>query len=92
LTNWLRTQGKVRAQQGRCGEAQQAYTEAATLAHAIRYPYAEAAALYESGVLQRQRGNLQQARSQLEGALVMFQCLGARPNVEWTERALHGVG
>jgi tetratricopeptide (TPR) repeat protein len=88
LTHWMRMQGKVRAHQGRWEEAQQAYTEAASLAHTIPCPHAEAAALYEAGVLQRQRGELQQARERLEEALAIFRLLAAQPNVERTEHAL----
>ena len=88
LANWLRIQGKVRFQQQRWGDAQQAYEEAASLAHALPYPHAEAAALYESGVLHRQRGEIEQARDRLEEALASFRHLAARPDVERTEHAL----
>jgi tetratricopeptide (TPR) repeat protein len=91
LALWLRVEGKVRVQQGRWDEARQAYEEAASLARAIPYPYAEAAAHYESGILHTHRGEPEQAREQLEEALIIFRHLGARPYVERTERALHDL-
>jgi tetratricopeptide (TPR) repeat protein len=75
-------------QQGRWDEARQAYEEAASLARAIPYPYAEAVAHYEYGMLHWQRGELEQAVEQLEEALITFRHLGARPLIERTERIL----
>jgi DNA-binding SARP family transcriptional activator len=92
LADWLRIQGKVRVQQGRWDEARQAYEEAASLAHALSFRYAEAEALYESGILQRPRAEVQQARARLEEALAIFRRLAARPSVERTEQALHDLG
>jgi hypothetical protein len=79
-------------QQGRWDEALHAYVEAASLAHVITYPHAEAAALYQSGILQRLRGEVDQAREPLEEALTIFRHLGARPGVERTEHALYHLG
>jgi tetratricopeptide (TPR) repeat protein len=88
LTHWLRVQGGVRAQQGRWEDAQQAYAEAATLAHAIHYPQAEGAALYDSGVLHGHRGQVRQTRERLEEALAIFRLLPAKPHVKRIEDAL----
>jgi tetratricopeptide (TPR) repeat protein len=92
LPHWLRTQGKVRVEQERWDEAHQAYEEAASLAHALRYRHAEAVALYESGVLHRHWGEVRQGRERLEEALAIFRHLAARPYIGRTERALHDVG
>jgi hypothetical protein len=91
LADWLRIQGKVRVQQKRWAEAQQAYAEAASLAHAIPYPHAEAAALYESGILQRRKGETEQAWEPLQEALTIFRPLGARLAAERTEQALYDL-
>jgi tetratricopeptide (TPR) repeat protein/transcriptional regulator with XRE-family HTH domain len=91
LADWLRIQGKVRVRQGRSGEAQQAYEEAASLAHALPYPHAEATALFESGILHSHNGEVQQARERLEEALAIFRHLAARPHIKQTEDALHDL-
>ena len=92
LAHWLRIRGKVRVQQRRWDEARQACEEAASLAQALPYPHAEAAALYESGVLHEYQGEVQQARDRLEQALAIFRHLAARPYIERTEHALRDLG
>jgi tetratricopeptide (TPR) repeat protein len=92
LTHWLRTQGKLRVQQERLDEAQEAYAEAASLARTIPYPYAEAAALHESAILRMRQGEAKQARKHLEEAVAIFRHVGARPNTEQTVHALHQLG
>jgi len=81
---------KVRVQQQRWDEAQQAYEEAASLARGFPYPLAEGAALYEHGLLHVRRGELEQARGRLEESLAIFRQLAARPYVERAELALQG--
>jgi hypothetical protein len=56
------------------------------------YPHAEAAGLYESGILQRRTGEAAQAWEPLEQGLTIFRTLGARPAAERTEQALYDLG
>jgi tetratricopeptide (TPR) repeat protein len=88
LALWLRVQGMILGQQPRWDEADRAFAEAVSLAHAMSYPYAEGRILYECGLLHLQRGEPGQARERLGEALAIFQCLGARPYVERTEQEL----
>jgi hypothetical protein len=52
------------------------------------YPYAEARALYEYGMMRCRQGEPRSGRERLEAALVIFRRLGAQKDVERTEQAL----
>jgi tetratricopeptide (TPR) repeat protein/DNA-binding XRE family transcriptional regulator len=89
LALWLRIQGKTLGQQQRWDEAERVFSEAASLADAMPYPYAEGRVLYESGLMQMQRGEPEQAPQRLEEALAIFRGLGAGPSIERAQLALH---
>ena len=86
----LRVQGMVLSQQRRWEKAESTFQEALALAHAMPYPYAEARILVEYGMLHGRRGERNSARKRLEEALDVFQGLGAKKDIERTERALQG--
>jgi tetratricopeptide (TPR) repeat protein len=88
LAVWLRVQGMILTRQRQWKEADRAFTEAASLAQAMPYPYAEGRILYEYGQLHLRRGEAEQARDRLTEALAIFCRLGARKDVERTEQAL----
>jgi class 3 adenylate cyclase/tetratricopeptide (TPR) repeat protein len=85
----LRARAKLLTRQRRWEEATDVLEELLTLSRSVPYPYHEALALYEYGIMNVQRGEPQQARGRLEEALMIFQRLGARPYIERTERALN---
>jgi len=85
----LRVQGMILTRQERWDEAGRAFEEAVSLARSMPYPYVEARALCEHGLMYSQKGEQQQARERLEEGLAIFQRLGARKDVERTEQALH---
>jgi tetratricopeptide (TPR) repeat protein len=84
----LRVQGMILARQELWGEADSAFEEAISMARSGSCPYPEARALYEQGLMHKQRGATRQAEDCLSGALAIFQRLGALKDVEWTEREL----
>jgi len=88
LVDGLCIQGMLRAQQTRWSEAEQAFEEAVSLAHGMPYPYAEARALQEWGMMYLQQGARRLGRGRLEQALALFRQLGARWYIERTEQAL----
>lgn len=88
----LRIEGMLLARQDRWDDAGLAFTRAATEAHALPYPYSEARAYYEHGIMQIQKGELQEARKKLDLALALFQRLGARPYIERTMLGLRNIG
>ena len=65
-----------------------ALDESLAAARAIGYPYAEAKALYVSGLLYRERGEPTCARPYFEQALAILGRLGERLNAERIEREL----
>jgi tetratricopeptide (TPR) repeat protein len=92
LVEWMRLQGIVRTRQGQWQEAQQLLDEALALAGTMAYPYAEAHIRRELGHLHVLRGERARARTLLEDAVAIFQRLGARPDVEQTEKAITELG
>jgi hypothetical protein len=69
-------------------DADAAFGDAVSLAHAMPYPYAEARARERWGMVCRERRKPEQARKNLEEALGIFRRLGARKDVERAEQAL----
>ena len=92
LALWLRVQGMVLGQRQHWDEADLVLAKAVSLAHAMPYPYAEARTRYEHGRMLTERAEVQPAREQLEQALVIFQRLGAKNDVEKTEQMLAQLG
>jgi adenylate cyclase len=73
----LRVRGMVLGRQGDHAKARALLEEAATLAHSMPYPYAEARALVELGLLDGARGDSERASLALQDALSLFTRLGA---------------
>lgn len=86
LVDALRVWAMALGRQGRWEEAEHAFEEAASMARALHYPYAEARALYRWGVMAVQGPD--KARRQVQEALAIFQRLGAKKDVERAEQAL----
>ena len=92
----LRARSKVLAERGRWDDAQADLEEAVTMARQIAYPYAEAQALHDMGLLRSHQGGggldrnrpTSQAREPLEAALAIFVRLGAEGDVERTKQTL----
>jgi tetratricopeptide (TPR) repeat protein len=84
----LRVQGMILAAQERWDEAHRAFEEATSMARTMPYPYVEARALYEQGLVYKQRGVTVSAESCFAGALAIFQRLGALKDVELAAREL----
>ncbi|HET9979335.1 MAG TPA: AAA family ATPase [Ktedonobacterales bacterium] len=91
LVDLLTMRGKVlrmqREQQGqaRHDEAVRALDDALSMARQMSYPHAEGRALYELG---RLNASESEGPELFEEALAIFRRLGARPDIERTERAL----
>jgi tetratricopeptide (TPR) repeat protein len=88
LADALRVQGVAMDGTGDQEGAAKAFEQAVVLCRAMPYPYAEALALYEWGMMERRRGDRERGQQRLEEAMAIFRPLGARPYVERTEQAL----
>ncbi len=88
LVDALRIQAQLCLRQQRWAEAETALEEALILCRAMPYPWAEAKALYVSGLLHRAKGELELAREQMEAALAICARLGERLYAERIEAAL----
>jgi tetratricopeptide (TPR) repeat protein len=84
----LRTQAMVLIAQGRQGEATQVLEEALALAGSIPCPYCEGRLLHVYGLLYIRQEQPALARARLEAALAIFRRLGARTDIEQSERLL----
>jgi hypothetical protein len=76
---------------GHLGESQRALEELDAVITSTRempYPYMEARALFERGVLVLDAANIENGERSLREALAIFQRLGARPDCEKTEALL----
>jgi hypothetical protein len=78
----------VLARQHRWQEAECAFEEAVSVARSVRYPYAEARALYEWGLMYVSRMEPDQGRNQLEKAARIFRGLGSRPYSGLIQKAM----
>ena len=65
---------------------------AVQLAQEITYPWGEARALHEAGLLVARRGDSDRAREQLEAASAIFEKLGAEPYRVRTDGAIAALG
>jgi tetratricopeptide (TPR) repeat protein len=90
LADLSRVRGMLLARQRRWDEAERAFEEAVSVARSIRYPYAEARALYQWGSMQAGRPEIK--RDRLEEAAGVFRRLGSRPYLELARKALAGPG
>jgi class 3 adenylate cyclase/tetratricopeptide (TPR) repeat protein len=84
----LRVGALLARHEGDPEEAIRRCEEAVSLARSITYPYAEAKALYTSGELFSQRGNVARAREKLLAAQAICARLGERAYAARIERAL----
>jgi tetratricopeptide (TPR) repeat protein len=84
----LRVQGMILTQQGNWVEAESRFAEAISMARSMPYPYEEACALYEYGLLDIAREEPAQGRERLQEAAAIFRRLGAQKDVERAEQAL----
>jgi predicted ATPase/DNA-binding XRE family transcriptional regulator len=87
----LRIQARLERLRERWAEAEVALEEALTLCRTMRYPYAEAKALYEYGQLHMYQGGLERARERFEAALAICARLGERLYAEQIEQVLARV-
>jgi tetratricopeptide (TPR) repeat protein len=93
LVDALRVSAMVAGRRERREDAQHALDEAVALSHAMPYPYGEARALYQCGMLQAARDGVGVVRERpLRDALAIFRRLGAQKHVERTERAIAQLG
>jgi tetratricopeptide (TPR) repeat protein len=88
LVEALRVQALLLSRREQWMAAAHALDEALALARRLPYPYGEARVLQVYGQLHAGRGEQEAAREQLEAALAIVRRLGARKDVERTERAI----
>lgn len=91
LVEALRVQALVAMEQGGWREAHQALDEGVVMAREMPYPYAEARLRQAYAEAHTRAGHNVAALEQLEAALVIFNRLGSRQDVEMTERAIARV-
>jgi tetratricopeptide (TPR) repeat protein len=91
LVDMREAQGRFLARQERWEEARRVFREMEDIAHDMSFPYGEARAMYECGVMLMQRGSPMEAHELLERAGAIFQRLGAGLYLERTERAIVNV-
>lgn len=92
LAELLRVRGMVLARRRGWDEAERAFEEAVSVARSIRYPFAEARALYEWGLMYVGGPDAKQGRNRLEEAAKIFRELGSRPHLELAQKAVAGLG
>jgi tetratricopeptide (TPR) repeat protein len=90
LVELLRVFGMVLARRRRWEEAERTFEEAVSVARSVRYPYAEARALYEWGLMYVVKRGPRQGRNLLEEAVAIFRRLRARPYSDLAQKALPG--
>lgn len=88
LLDWRRLQAMALTRQGRWKEAERAFDESLPLARAMPFPYAEARILREYAQMRARKGEPDEAKHRLQEALAIFQRLGAKKDIERTDRAL----
>jgi ATP/maltotriose-dependent transcriptional regulator MalT len=86
-----RIAGMVTAAEGDHAGAAEIFIQVVEEARAVKFPQAEASALYEHGTLCLRTGDPVTGQRLLEDSLKIFTRLGARPYVVRTEEALRGV-
>jgi tetratricopeptide (TPR) repeat protein len=91
LVELLRVRGMVLAGRRRWDEAEGAFEEAVSVARSIRYPYGEARAHFEWGLMYVGRPDKKQGRDRLEEAAEIFGALGSRPYSVLAQKAIAGL-
>lgn len=91
LVELLRVYGMVLARRHNWDDAERGFGEAVSVARVIRYPYAEARALYEWGSMYIGRPDTKQGRDRLVAAYEIFRSLGAQPYTDLTEKGMTAV-
>jgi eukaryotic-like serine/threonine-protein kinase len=84
----LCVQAMILDRRGVRNDAERLFAAAVSLASRILYPYAQGRTLYEWGMARAGAGKAEDARKHVNDALTIFQQLGARKDIEATERAL----
>lgn len=92
LVDALRIQGAIAGQRGAWDEAALRLERAVQLAHDIVYPWGEARALFESGLMSARRDESDRAREQLHAASDIFAELGAVPYQARADQAVAALG
>jgi len=92
LVELLRVRGMVMARRRRWDVAEHVFQEAVSVARSIRYPYAEARALYEWGLMYAGKPESRQARERLEEASEIFRGLGSRPYSDLAQKVISWPG
>ena len=91
LVDMLRVRGMVLARRRNMDEAEGFFEDAVSIARSIHYPYAEARAFYEWGLMRIGRQETKQGRQRLESAAEIFRRLGARrPYLDFALKAMAG--
>ncbi len=88
LPDALCVQGMVFTVQGRLDDSHHVLTEGLARARSLPYPYIEARILVQLARLCKQRKEPDQERGRLAEALAIFRRLGAKKDVQQTERVL----
>lgn len=88
LVEALRVQALIAVRHGQGDAATRSLEEGVALARDMPYPYAEARLLFIDGLLHVQAGRPKSACERFAAALVIFQQLGARKDIERTAHAL----
>jgi len=91
LVTALLVQGMIERRRACWDNAEQAFAHTMQLAREMSYPFMEARALYERGLMHVARGDRTRAQEDLGAALSIFTRLGASAYVEWTDAALTTV-
>lgn len=84
----LRASARLALRQRRWDDARNTLEQALALVRRVDFPYCTAELLAVSGELHRARGAIKEAREMFQQALDIFKRLGARRDVEQTEREL----
>jgi tetratricopeptide (TPR) repeat protein len=86
LVDGSRVQALVAWRQGQRAAAERALAEGLRVAQALPHPYGAGRLLHVRGLIQRDRGDAPAAHATLEQAAALFRTLGARRDLEQTER------
>lgn len=88
LCEALIVRGRICVRQECFEDAEHSLKEALALARSMPYPYAEARALFERGIMDSQRGEHIRGRESMVTAQAIFERLGATPYLEQTQAAI----
>ncbi|HEX8918946.1 MAG TPA: tetratricopeptide repeat protein, partial [Chloroflexota bacterium] len=91
LPEALRVQAMIRSRQERWDEAESIFGQAVAVAQSLPYPYGEARARYDWGLVRLRHERPEEAADQLEQALAIFRRLGARRDAERAHQDLESL-